>query len=296
MSQVSQIAWREFSDRLRNGWVVVCALVWLGAIGLTSVFGLMQIGRIGLQGYERTVVSLLNLVQYLVPLLGLLLGHDLIVGEREDRTLGLVLAGGVKRVRVLTGKFLGGALALSVPLVLGFAIAGTMIATVGQADGFGAFVKLAASGMVLGVVFLGLGLLISVACRTRVKALVLALLAWCAAVFAFDLLAMGIVTVAESPHAAREVETATGATHVRNVEDVHAAFEAGDDAAARQAGLAPGKLQPWVFVNPVDSFRTLNMPKDLAPSASVPGMTLSVLCWLAASFAAAAWRMNKIDF
>jgi ABC-type transport system involved in multi-copper enzyme maturation permease subunit len=80
---------REFSDRFRSGWVIACVLVWLGAIGLTSFLGLLQIGRIGMQGYERTVMTLLNLVQYLVPLLGLLLGHDLLVSETEERTLRL---------------------------------------------------------------------------------------------------------------------------------------------------------------------------------------------------------------
>jgi len=88
------IAGKEFGDRFRSGWVIACVLVWLGAIGLTSFLGLLQIGRIGVQGYERTVVSLLNLVQYLVPLLGLLLGHDLLVSEVEERTLRLILARG----------------------------------------------------------------------------------------------------------------------------------------------------------------------------------------------------------
>src|SRR5690349_12620206 len=95
--QVLLIAGKEFGDRFRSGWVIACVLVWLGAIGLTSFLGLLQIGRIGVQGYERTVVSMLNVVQYLVPLLGLLLGHDLIVSENEERTLRLILAGGVSR-------------------------------------------------------------------------------------------------------------------------------------------------------------------------------------------------------
>src|SRR5512140_1522582 len=110
MTQLGIIGWKEFADRLRSGWVIACALVWLGAIALTSLFGLVQIGRIGVQGYERTVMSLLNLVQYLVPLLALLLGHDLLVSEREEKTLALILAGGVPRHLLLMGKFLGGCL------------------------------------------------------------------------------------------------------------------------------------------------------------------------------------------
>src|SRR5262245_2739564 len=104
--QIRLLAFKEFGDRFRSGWVIACVLVWLGAISLTSFMGLAQIGQIGVQGYERTVISLLNLVQYLVPLLGLLLGHDLIVGEAEERTLRFVLASGVNRRNLLLGKFL----------------------------------------------------------------------------------------------------------------------------------------------------------------------------------------------
>jgi ABC-type transport system involved in multi-copper enzyme maturation permease subunit len=185
--QVRAIALKEFNDRFRSGWVIACALVWLGAIALTSLFGLVQIGRIGVQGYERTVASLLNLAQYLVPLLGLLLGHDLIVSEREERTLPLLLAGGLSRVRLLLGKFLGACLALAFPLALGFVIAGTVIGLSAKDKAVVPFVALALSGLTLATVFLSIGLLISTCCRTRVQALVCALLTWCVAVFAFDL-------------------------------------------------------------------------------------------------------------
>ncbi len=295
MRQLLLIAGKEFSDRLRNGWVLISVLVWLGAIGLTSLFGLLQIGRIGVQGYDRTVVSLLSLVQYLVPLLGLLLGHDLVVSEREDRTLALVFAGGVRRTRLLLGKFLGGALALSLPVVLGFAIAGCIIGLAAEHQGFGSFVKLAASGLVLGLVFLGIGLLVSVLSRTRVQALVMALLAWCAAVFAFDLVAMGLLVVTRSSQATREVELASDATHVRKVEDIHNAFEAGDDAAARHAAVRPTQSPLWLLINPVDLFRAVNLPRELAVPAPAPAAAGSVLAWLAGSLMLASWQLKRID-
>ena len=105
--QLRLLAFKEFGDRFRSGWVLACILLWLGAIGLASFLGLIQIGRIGAQGYERTVISVLNLVQYLVPLLGLLLGHDLIVSEKEERTLRLLVASGLGRSQLLLGKFFG---------------------------------------------------------------------------------------------------------------------------------------------------------------------------------------------
>lgn len=295
MKQVGLIAWKEFSDRLRSGWVIACALVWLAAVGLTSLFGLVQIGRIGLQGYDRTVVSLLNLVQYLVPLLGLLLGHDLIVAEREDRTLALVLAAGVGRGRVLLGKFLGGVLTLALPLLLGFAIAGAGIGFSANTSGLGSFLKLAGSGLVLGVLFVGGGLLLSTVCRTRVQALVLALLAWGAAVFVFDLAAMGLLVTTRSAEAAKEVEHATEATHVNAVADMHAAFESGDDAAARAGARAPRSSPLWLLVNPVDLFRALNLPQSIAPAVPLAGALASVVLWLSVLVAASAWKLKRLD-
>src|SRR5690606_15582531 len=187
------LAAKEFSDRYRSGWVVACAVVWLGAIGITSILGLLHMGRVGVQGYERTTVSLLNVVQYLVPLLGLLLGHDLIAGEREEGTLRLILASGTSRTQLLLGKFVGGCLTLAAPLLLGFAGAGLAIGITARDTALPPCIRLACSGLGLGIVCLGIGTMISVFCRTRVQALVAALLGWCVAVFAFDLIALSVL-------------------------------------------------------------------------------------------------------
>lgn len=297
MKTVILIATKEFGDRLRSGWVIACALVWLGAIGLTSLFGLVQIGRIGVQGYERTVVSLLNLVQYLVPLLGLLLGHDLIVSEREDRTLALVLAGGVSRARLLLGKFLGGCLTLAFPLVLGFAIAGTGIGLSANGRGLGSFLRLALSGLVLGILFVGAGLGLSTLCRTRVQALVVALLAWCVAVFVFDLVALGIVVSTKSQQAEQEIAAAADAMHVTSIAEMHAAFAGENDSqrAAHQQAVAAQTLPAWMALNPVDLFRAINLPPASAPLVPLLPATISMVLWLGAALGASTWRLRRVD-
>ena len=280
---------------MRSGWVIACTLVWLGAIALTSLFGLVQIGRIGLQGYDRTVVSLLNLVQYLVPLLGLLLGHDLLVGEREDRTLALVLSGGVTRARTLAGKFIGGCVALAFPLALGFVISGTAIGLSAKDKAIGSFFTLALSGLLLGVIFLGLGLLISTLCRTRVQALVCALVTWCIAVFAFDLVAMGVVVTANSAQAARHIEETTDATHVTSIADMHRAFESGDAAAARVIADRSQKVATWLALNPVDLFRAVNLPKEANVAVPMPLVVFSMAAWLLIALGGASWKLHRID-
>ncbi len=293
--QIRLIATKEFSDRFRSGWVIACVLVWLGAIGLTSFLGLLQIGRIGVQGYDRTVISLLNLVQYLVPLLGLLLGHDLMVSETEERTLRLILAGGVSRARLLSGKFLGGCLSLAVPLLLGFVIAGAVIGLTARDSAIAPFLRLALSGLALGVVFLAVGLAISTFSRTRVQALVLALLTWCLAVFVFDLVALGWLVSAKSPVAAHEIEVVCDAMHVNAAVDIHSGFDRVADRNPRAAAAPSSASLGWLALNPVDLFRAVNLSKQL--ELRVPALTivLSLTLWLAATLGVSLWKLRRTD-
>jgi ABC-type transport system involved in multi-copper enzyme maturation permease subunit len=291
------IAGKEFCDRFRSGWVIACIAVWLGAICLTSFLGLIQLGHIGAQGYERTVISLLNLVQYLVPLLGLLLGHDLIVSEREERTLQLILASGVSRSRLLLGKFLGGCLTLAVPLVAGFLIAGTAIGLAAKDNAFAPFIRLALSGLGLGILFVALGLTISVWCRNRTQALVLALLAWCFFVFVFDLVGLGLLISTQSPAAAREIELVCDATHVNAAADIHSALESGA-VATSQAHSASNQHSGsifWPALNPVDLFRVINLTGQTG--IQMPFFVTLGICglWLALAAVASLFKFQKID-
>ncbi|MBU6398756.1 MAG: ABC transporter permease [Verrucomicrobia bacterium] len=295
MKTIALIATKEFSDRFRSGWVIACVLVWLGAIGLTSLFGLAQIGRFGLQGYERTVVSLLNLVQYLVPLLALLLGHDLVASEREDRTLPLVVACGATRGYWLLGKFLGGCLTLAFPLALGFTIAGIVIGLTVRERGLGAFLILAGSSLLLGIVFVGVGLAISAFSRTRVQALVIALLAWSTAVFAFDLVALGVVVSSQAATASEEIEKATDATHVVSVEDLHRQYEGAKDNAQHLVPAAPRRFSPWLVLNPVDLFRAINLPQTVALRVPVAAAALAISVWLIVPLGFGVWQLRRLD-
>jgi ABC-type transport system involved in multi-copper enzyme maturation permease subunit len=297
LRQIRLIALKEFGDRFRSGWVIACIVVWLGAVTLTSFFGLLQIGQIGMQGYERTVITLLNLVQYLVPLLALLLGHDLIVSEAEERTLKLLIASGVSRRRLLAGKFIGGCLTLAVPLLSGFLIAGAAI-------GFGArdrtilpFLGLTASGLGLGILFVALGQAISVFCRTRVRALVAALLAWCLLVFVFDLVALGLVISTKSPAAAREIELVCDATHVNAAADIHSAYDnvTNSEPKAHPRESASSTPLLWLCLNPIDLFRCINLPQQLGITVPFFVALGSSVLWLWLTLGAGFWKFCRTD-
>ena len=238
-------------------------------------------------------MSLVGLAQYLVPLLGLLVAHDLVVSEREDRTLPLLLASGVTRPQLLLGKLLGAACTLCVPLVLGFVISGVVIVFNASSEGLSLFIGMAAASLGLGLVFVAGGLFISTLARNRVQALVFALLTWCIAVFVFDLVALGVIVATRSETAAQEIEAACDPT---SVADIHAAF----DNPAAEAGATPGGAGEslalwWVFLNPVDLFRAVNLPSG--PSQGVSNSTAAALNlgWIGTLAGLAIWKFRRID-
>lgn len=292
---VRLIGMKEFSDRFRSGWVIACVLVWLGAIGLVSFLGLLQIGQIGLQGYERTVISLLNLVQYLVPLLGLLLGHDLMVGENEERTLRPILAAGVSRAQLLLGKFLGGCLSLGFPLGLGFALAGGFIGLATRDRAISPFLTLAVSGLALGIVFLAIGLAISTFSRSRVQALVFALLAWCLAVFVFDLVALGWLVSSRASVAAHEIELVCDATHVNAAADIHSEADTAIERSAQASSSHNSSPMVWLALNPVDLFRAANLAAQLEVPVSPLILVLALALWLGSALGASLWKLRGAD-
>jgi Cu-processing system permease protein len=295
-SQVLTIAAKEFSDRFRSGWVIGCIVVWLAAVCLTSFFGLIQIGKIGFQGYERTVLSLLNLVQYLVPLLALLIGHDLLVGEKEERTLAYLVASGVSRGRVVLGKYIGVGLALTFSLLLGFGVAGAAIGYGARDRDFGSFAALAISGLGLGLIFAAIAIAISSLSRSRVQALVFSLLVWGGTVFAFDLIALGALVSFVSPAAQKEIDIICDPMHVNAVAaDVHAAFDAAADGQQQATRQHPVLRMSWLWINPVDLFRSVNLQRYLKASVPWPIVPISAVGWIAAALVFSERKLRKAD-
>src|SRR3954447_3285575 len=127
-------------------------------------------------------VGLTTVVSVVLGLLALLLTCDAVTGEIEDGTLRAVFANGVSRRQMLAGKFLGGVLAISLPL-LGSLLASlaTFRLTVNAPltlDQWSRVAGLAgAYGIYLSLMLL-LGLLISVYAGGSAKALGISVLVW----------------------------------------------------------------------------------------------------------------------
>jgi Cu-processing system permease protein len=269
LRQISTIAGKEFRDRIRNRWVLAIAVVFAAFALVIAYFGAAQQGTVGFRSIEITIASLVSLVIYLIPLIALILGFDVIVGERERGSLDLLLTMPITRLELLLGKYLGLSAALTLSTVAGFGLAGIAMANQLDANALMHYSGFILSSVLLGMTFLSLAVMISVFATDRAGASGLAIATWFFFVLVFDLLLLGALV-------------ATG-------------------------GHYGGQVFPYLLLlNPADVFRVLNIfsledvrtlygmatvfPEELAS----PGLLgVIMLLWIVAPLSVAFWRFKR---
>jgi Cu-processing system permease protein len=190
---VLTIARQELTIGLRSRWILGFAAVF-GLLSLAiSYFGTVTAGAAGLQGFERTAASLLSLVLYLVPLLGLKLGTLNMSADRASNEL--LFAQPVTRTEILCGRMLGLFAAMCAPMIAGFAAASTVILTQVGPEGFLRFAGLVALSFVLAGVFLPIGAVCGLMSGSRTRAFGASLGAWFFFVMFYDLAVIGLAFV-----------------------------------------------------------------------------------------------------
>lgn len=182
---------KEFADAVRSRWFLgFSAAFALLAFGITAV-GALGASVGGFSGFGRTTATLVNLVLFIVPLMGLAAGALSIAGERERGTLSFLLSLPVRPSQVFWAKFsgLGGALAVS--LAAGFGAAGLFLVWRSGLRDAGLYAGCFALTALLALASLALGLLISSLTRRTAQAVGAAILLWLGLVFAGDLGLLG---------------------------------------------------------------------------------------------------------
>lgn len=188
---IAALARKEIRDSLRNKWFVLYTIAFgVLALGL-SLLSQVGTGQYGFGGFGRTAASLINLVMLIVPLMALTAGAASLAGERERGTLNYLLSQPVSRFEVLSGKYLGLAIAMLASLALGFGISATVIAALGSGADAGAFLRMVALAYALSLAMLSTGFVLSAMARSGGVATAAALFVWLALVFVCDLGLMG---------------------------------------------------------------------------------------------------------
>src|SRR5574337_145670 len=107
MSRIAIIAGKEFRDDFRNRWTIAVAILFAVLALSISYFGGAAAGKVGFTSFDATLASLTTLAAFVVPLIGLLIAYDMVVGEQDNGTLLLVLSYPISRIELVAGKFLG---------------------------------------------------------------------------------------------------------------------------------------------------------------------------------------------
>jgi Cu-processing system permease protein len=190
-STIAAIADRDARAGLRNRWFIIYAVIFVIMIVAFSWVALAGSDITGQAGFGRTSAGLLNLLLLLVPLIGLTVGAQAVVADRQDRSLDYLLAQPVSPAEVYTGKYLGAAVSLTLLLLFGFGWAGVVIALRGSAGRSSDFLILGVVTLLLGLGMLSVGFLISSVSPQTSAALGIAVSLWLVFVIIGDLGVMG---------------------------------------------------------------------------------------------------------
>jgi len=196
MNTAMIIAGQEIRDGFRNRWIVALTIVLAGFALSLTLLGSAPGGTVGASPLLVTVVSLSSLTIFLLPLIGLMLSYDAVVGEVERGTMLLLLSYPVARWQVMAGKFLGHMAILAFATVIGYGAAGGVAAFSGDGvdrEAWLAFAAMTGSSIVLGSAFLAIGYLISTCVRERATAGGIAIGVWLFFVLIYDMALLGLL-------------------------------------------------------------------------------------------------------
>jgi len=196
MNTTFTIAGQEIRDGLRNRWIIALTLVLAGFSLSLTLLGSAPGGTVGASPLLVTIVSLSSLTIFLLPLIGLMLSYDSIVGEIERGTMLLLLSYPVARWQVMIGKFLGHMAILTFATIVGYGASGIVAAFSGDSvdnEAWLAFATMTVSSIVLGGAFLAIGYLISTCVRERATAGGVAIGIWLFFVLVYDMVLLGLL-------------------------------------------------------------------------------------------------------
>ena len=184
------VAREEYRRALESRWLFgFSALLAVLTLGL-SFFGLAQAREVGYQGFARVTLSLMNLVLFMVPLSGLMLGVTSLTGGQA--TLPLLLAQPVTRGEVFLGKFFGLVAAITIAQAVGFGAGGLVVAVNAGLDQVRGFVALTLLSFLLGAITVAGSMFLAGLWPDRLRATSAALGAWLLLVVAYDLGVLGV--------------------------------------------------------------------------------------------------------
>ena len=265
------IAKKEIMDNIRNKWIITMSIIFALLTLVTSYFG--SIFSTGWQDLGATISGMMSLVQFLIPIIALILGYASIIGEIERGSMSALLSQPITRLEILLGKFIGLGSILAFTIIIGFGVAGIVIALNVPDVNFINYLIFIGSTILIGLVFLSISLFFSTIFKKRTTAIGGAIFLW----FLFNMILPMIF-----------VGVLVASVGIEN--------------------LMSGELPSWYYIltlsSPLSAYTTFNilalritLQSEIISSFpkffSAELMILLLLLWIIIFLLLAYWRFNK---
>jgi len=153
------IAKKEVMDTIRNKWIILIITI-ITLLTLLASYGGSYFSN-DWSDLSLTVAGMIVIVQIFVSIMGLMLGYATIVGEIERGSMNSLLSLPSTRFEILIGKFLGLGSVLTFALFIGFGVSGIIIGFNVENVNYGEYLSFIGASILMGLVFVSLGILVS---------------------------------------------------------------------------------------------------------------------------------------
>ncbi|RZN63072.1 ABC transporter permease subunit [Methanonatronarchaeum sp. AMET6-2] len=172
------IARKDFDDAIRSKvFLILIGVFILIVAGGVYAVSLIPEGFFGEQvplTSDFAVIALQSIFMVFVPLIALVAVFGSIAGERDSNSLRVLLSFPYSRLDVVLGKFIGRALVVTIPILIGFAVAAVVILGVYEDFYIQNYLIFTLLTILLAWSFIGIGIGFSAAAKTRTMAIGLA--------------------------------------------------------------------------------------------------------------------------
>jgi len=275
LNSIFGIAKKEILDNVRNKWIIILTIIFTTLTLVVSYFG--SIFSQGWQDFGVTIGGMMSLVQFLIPIIGLMLGYAAIIGEIEKGSMSSLLSLPINRLEIIMGKFLGLGGVLSFTTFIGFGLAGIVIAANVSNVNYTDYLIFIGSTILLGLMFVSLALFFSTLFKKRSTSMGGAILLWFLFNMILPLVFVGIMI-----------------------------------ASTSLEKITSGTFPEWYYIleliNPISVYSAL-ISLNVGPVSTMQGtfsisypsfyssglMILILIIWIVSFLLLAFWRFNKSD-
>jgi ABC-2 type transport system permease protein len=166
------VARKDFQDASRS--MMLWALTGLTILAVAGVSSIPHLIHVPAEGpapeFDEAMSFLYTVMTLMISIIGLVVGYQAIVKERESGSIRFLLGLPNTRLDVILGKVIGRAAVVGISTVIGFAIGGAVIAFLYDGFDIVTYLGVVAFALLIGLVYVAVAVGVSASVSSRSKA------------------------------------------------------------------------------------------------------------------------------